>query len=1101
MSWKKHFKAPNLGGNLSPISGLDSSSHNSVAFRNYQSTLPEVYVGVANRTMRYQQYEQMDADSEVNAALDILAEFSTQVNIENGTAFDIFFKEKPTDNEIKIIRGQLNQWYSLNEFNKRMFKIFRNTIKYGDQIFIRDPETFKLMWSEMSKVTTVIVNESDGKTPEQYVIKDINPNFQSLTVTAVTTTNNYMNNAVSGGGAQGYYSPPTSNGGAGAGGGGSRFSNAKNEAVINAEHIVHLSLAEGLDIAWPFGQSVLETVFKVFKQKELLEDAIIIYRIQRAPERRIFKIDVGGMPAHLGMAFVERVKNEVHQRRIPSSSGGNNFLDTSYNPLCLDLSTKIPLLDGRTLSLTELINEFDAGKENWTYSCDPVTGEVVPGVINWAGITRKNTEVIELTLDNGKTLVCTPDHKIPVFSKGFVEAKDLTTDDSLIAFNTREKSISGGKTNKYQQIWDHNTKSWKWSHRLVGEFFRKLNKHQEFTYLEENIAKSKTAIHHKDYNRFNNDPRNLTFMNKEDHMLYHSAQKSDFWKTIPLDVRENVCSKISETTIQNWEKLTETERLTRMWNIRAAQKKAELLLPQQSVPELNLTFEMIQRLSDYVKSGVVLKKDALLLAASDKILLPLVKSNTVQYKVKHSELNKLLAKFGYDGWKHFVQENNNFNHRIVSIRKVENRDTGTITIDGHEKWHSHHTFATDSGIFVKNSMNEDFFFPTTADGRGSSVEVMPGGCLTMDTLVLLQDGRTLSLLTLTEEFNAGKENWVYSCDPATGEVVPGLISWSGVTQKSAKVMRLTLDNGKVIVCTPDHKFPILGKDKMRADELSVGESLISFNINDSAIKSQELSHTIITIALLDEPIEVGTLTIDQHEVHHAHHNFALASGVFTQNSNLGEITDLRFFTNKMFRGLRIPASYLPTQTDEASNSHNDGKVGIAMIQEWRFNQYCKRLQSLIAENLDKEFKLFMRFRGINIDNSVFELRFNEPQNFTKYRQVDIDTARIGTFSQLEQLPYMSKRFLMQRYLDLSEEEIQENQEMWAEEHADSELSKPGAANLRSVGVSAGSIMSDMDNIAPAEGEGAPGDLGTGEAPGGPPSTAAPAPAPGAAALT
>jgi len=143
---------------------------------------------------------------------------------------------------------------------------------------------------------------------------------------------------------------------------------------------------------------------------------------------------------------------------------------------------------------------------------------------------------------------------------------------------------------------------------------------------------------------------------------------------------------------------------------------------------------------------------------------------------------------------------------------------------------------------------------------------------------------------------------------------------------------------------------------------------------------------------------------------------------------------------------------------------------MAMIQEWRFNQYCKRLQSLLAEPLDNEFKLFMRFRGINIDNSVFELRFNEPQNFTKYRQVEIDTARIGTFSQLEQIPYLSKRFLMKRYLDLSEEEMQENEEMWAEEQADTETSKAENANLRSVGVSAGGIMSDMDNIAPGEGE-------------------------------
>ena len=539
MSWKKHFKSPNLGGNISPIHGGGTPS-SGFSVKNYQSHLPDVYVGHPNRIERYNQYEQMDADSEINAALDILAEFSTQANVENGTAFDIEFNEKPTDNEIKIIKEQLRQWYKLNDFNKRIFKLFRNTIKYGDQVFVRDPETFKLLWVEMSKVTKVIVNESDGKSPEQYVLKELNPNLQNLTVTAVTTSDTYMNHPQIGG-PVGTYTPTVTGQG-----GGSRFATSKNESVIDAEHVVHISLTEGLDIAWPFGNSVLETIFKVFKQKELLEDAIIIYRVQRAPERRMFKIDVGNMPAHLAMAFVERVKNEVHQRRIPTQSGnGTPMMDATYNPI---------------------------------------------------------------------------------------------------------------------------------------------------------------------------------------------------------------------------------------------------------------------------------------------------------------------------------------------------------------------------------SMNEDFFFPHTAEGRGSSVEVLPGG------------------------------------------------------------------------------------------------------------------------------------------------------------QNLGEITDLRFFTNKMFRGLRIPTSYLPTQSDEAANNFSDGKVGIAMIQEWRFNQYCKRLQSLMATVLDQEFKLFMRFRGINIDSSVFDLKFNEPQNFTKYRQVEIDTARIGTFMQVEQVPYLSKRFMLERYLGLSEEEMQENEQMWAEEHADTELAKAEDANLRSVGVSAGGISSDLEGVAPMPGE-------------------------------
>ena len=559
MSWKKYFRVANVAGAVSPINGSQAQN---MTYRNYQSNLPEVYIGHPNRIERDNQYEQMDMDSEVNAALDILAEFSTQSNEENGTAFKFYWKEQPTDNEVKIIREQLTQWVSLNELNKRIFKMFRNTIKYGDQVFIRDPETFKLFWVEVSKVVKVIVNEAEGKKPEQYILKDIAPNFENLTATTINTSDVNVNHPQVGGGSGAYIQPKNPIGG------GSRFSHAQNEAAVNSEHIVHLTLTEGLDFSWPFGNSVLENVFKVFKQKELLEDAIIIYRVQRAPERRIFYIDVGNMPSHMAMAFVERVKNEVHQRRIPTQTGGGqNMMDATYNPL---------------------------------------------------------------------------------------------------------------------------------------------------------------------------------------------------------------------------------------------------------------------------------------------------------------------------------------------------------------------------------STNEDYFFPQTAEGRGSKVDTLPGG------------------------------------------------------------------------------------------------------------------------------------------------------------SNLGEITDLHFFTNKLFRGLRIPSSYLPTGLDDGTsnpNSFSDGRVGTALIQEWRFNQYCMRLQRMICEKLDQEFKLFLRWRGINIDSNLFELQFNEPQNFASYRQAEVDQARIGSFTQLEAFPYLSKRFLLTRYLGLTEEEIADNERMWAEEQGDVDKAPSDEAGLRSIGISPGGLDADLEAAAPpAEGEAGaapPAEVG--------------APAPGAAA--
>jgi len=1131
MSYKKKFL--NKSGVSSPISGINSNSgawngspgqngsptggwnNTEFGYKNYQSRLPEVYTGHPNRIERYNNYETMACDAEINSCLDIISEFSTQRNEHNRTPFTIDFKEDPTPNEVEIVGKQLQQWCKLNQFDLRMFKIFRNTIMYGDQVFIRDPENFKLYWIDMLKVIKVIVNESEGKNPEQYVIRDININLQNLTAAQKTNTDFAANPTTgfgAGGGANTSYTVPampynTT---------GSRFTLGQSESAIDSKHILHLSLTEGLDRFWPFGQSILENIFKVYKQKELLEDAILIYRVQRAPERRVFKIDVGEMPSHLAMAFVERIKNEIHQRRIPSHGGGGSVVDATYSPLCLDLDTKIPLLDGRTISLNEIIVEFEAGKENWAYSCDPVTGKVVPGIINWAGITRKNTEAIKITFDNGKTLTCTPDHKIPVFGKGFVEAENLTENDSLIAFNTRLHKISD-RSSEYQQVWDHYEKKWVYTHRLVGDFFKAANAHKDFVHLEKYVSYEKNIIHHVDFDRFNNSPENLVYMNKADHIIYHSTHIKDFWRDMTDEYRTEYIGRIASTLKEHWKNMSDEDRNIGLSNIRTAQKKAvwnrvnnpesaarykinagasrrkyfeenpEVLKKYLAILErrikiknqsLNLTFDMLQHVANIVKSGHTKKNTVLDICDRDQILLDMVrKENSIPLdyrnaqckidfnKFGYSKMDRLLKKFGYSDWRHFVKEIDNFNHRVVKIEKVSNRDTGTITIDGLHQWHDYHTFAIDSGIFVKNSVNEDYYFPVSASGRGSSIEVLPGGCLAMDTKVSLLDGRELSIIEISDELATGEELWTYSCEPLTGKIVPGIISWAGMTQESAKVMRITLDNNETVICTPDHPFPTYDQIKKRADEFKVGDGLIPRK------KESIHNHTIAKIEYLEERIPVGTLTIDQNEVYHGYHTFALSANILIFNSNLSEIDDLKYFNNRLARGLRIPSSYLPTGPDDNTTPLSDGRVGTAMIQEFRFNQYCERLQNYICIKLDEEFKLFLKWRGLNIDPSIFQLRFNPPQNFASYRQAEMDNARVSTFGTIESLPYIAKRFALERFLGLSEEEIKKNERLWAEENKEDMESSPAGTDLRNVGVSVGDFNADTETADQIENSG------------------------------
>jgi hypothetical protein len=1024
--WRKYFKVANTGGQLSPLSGaraqglpgygrntqdtMDTGyAHAEMVYRNYASRLPEVYSGHPNRVERYNQYEAMDMDSEINACLDILAEFSTQADPQTNLPFQIRYTDKPTDNEVRILKQQLQQWVKLNRLDQRIFRIFRNTIKYGDQVFVRDPETFEMYWVDMTKVARVIVNESEGKRPEQYVIRDINPNFQNMTVAAKTTTDYQSNPPSSGYVAPFNYTIPTAGEG-GQGFGQSRFTAAMNEAVLDAKHIVHLSLTEGLDFYWPFGQSVLETIFRVFKQKELLEDSVLIYRVARAPERRVFKIDVGNMPSHMAMQFVERVKNEIHQRRIPSrTGGGQNIMDSSYNPMsinedyffpqgeggrgssvevlpggCLAMDTQVPLLDGRTLTLTDLAKEYEMGHTNWVYSCDPDTGRVVPGIVSWAGITHQSAKVMKLTFDNGRTLTCTPDHRFPIMGRGLIRADELQLGESLIAFNQRNQPISQHKKTDYTQVYQNDTKQWEYVHRLVAKYLDHTGLIRDWVFDQSLADQNKDTIHHLDHDRYNNNPENLVRMNFGDHRRYHSEKgfspESQAKGTIaarewidnlrldPLAWQQHL-DQISQRSKMAWQRLSPEE------------KSARVASQQQGIQQYfkNIDDETRAKLCQ-INRGKSIK--------GSKRLGHLLSTDT-EFRKKYRAAQR-------QGWKKF-KLTEEYIQRGQKIAQANRERLGDPVYKQR--------------VFANQRVRYDKFL--------------------LDRVQNLVKDRTSHEFTIDD-----------------------------VAQHINQDQRLLthfLDLNKDTCCS--------NWKNDRITTTQIASMVRQFGYKNWRHFRQEVNqynHKLVAIEILDDPITVGTLTIDVDEIFHAYHNFALDIGVFTQNSNLGEIDDLKYFNNKMCRGLRVPSSYLPTGPDDSDRPLSDGRVGTALIQEYRFNQYCERLQRLVIEKLDDEFKMFMRWRGFNIDAGLFTIAFNPPQNFASYREAELDTTRVNTFTTLDAVPYLSKRFLLKRYLGLSEDEITENENLWQEERAQTKPASMQGQDLRSVGISPAGIESDLD---------------------------------------
>ncbi len=334
MSWKKFFKPVNSVLPAAQRAVDSTSAYASTA--KYSNWLPEVYSGPPDRLQRYSVYDQMNYDHEISAALDTIADFGAEPDMVTKLPLVLQYNDDPTPSEIQILEKSLGQWCRLNKMTRRLWRMFRSTLVYGDQFFIRDPETFKLYWVDPAKVEKVIVNESDGKKIESYFIKDIDLNMKSL---VATNQLNKLSNEAFGSNSI-VFSPPMQGNmnyvSGGYGGAGTANYQDGGATAVDAEHIVQLSLTDGMNAAWPFGLSILEQIYKVYKQKELLEDAILIYRVHRAPERRVFFIDVGTMPPNKAQQYLERVRYEVQQKRIPSRTGGGaNVVDSTYNPMSI----------------------------------------------------------------------------------------------------------------------------------------------------------------------------------------------------------------------------------------------------------------------------------------------------------------------------------------------------------------------------------------------------------------------------------------------------------------------------------------------------------------------------------------------------------------------------------------------------------------------------------------------------------------------------------------------------------------------------------------------------------------------------------------------
>ena len=246
-----------------------------------------------NRIASFYDYESMEFTPEISTALDIYSEESTTPN-QDGYLLQIY-------SESKRIKSILVDLFVNNlDINTNLPMWVRNTCKYGDN--------FVYLKLDTEKGVTGCIQLPNIE------IERLERGMESRTVNATPNPNDK----------------------------GLRFNWKVKDMEFNTWEIAHFRLL-GDDRKLPYGTSMLEKARRIWKQLVLAEDAMLIYRTSRAPERRVFKVFVGNMDDKDVEAYVQRVANKFKREQVVDSKTGN--VDLRFNQMAVDQDYFVPVRD------------------------------------------------------------------------------------------------------------------------------------------------------------------------------------------------------------------------------------------------------------------------------------------------------------------------------------------------------------------------------------------------------------------------------------------------------------------------------------------------------------------------------------------------------------------------------------------------------------------------------------------------------------------------------------------------------------------------------------------------------------------------------------
>ena len=563
----------------------------------------------------------------------------------------------------------------------------------------------------------------------------------------------------------------------------------------------------------PYGVSYLNAARRHWRMLSLMEDMMLIYRLERSVERRVYKIFVGAIDdADVG-AYVEQIANEF--KRTPIIDPMTGQLDLRKNILPVHKDTPIPLLDGRTITIEELSKEFSEGKENYVYSIQDKTLKIVPGKVVWCGKNYTAEKLIRITLDDGSHFDLAAEHELIMRDGTKKRADEVSVGESVMPFYRKVNKDSKKLFDKYEKVFNPNSGKYEFTHRIIAETVEKENDLYN-------------TVHHKDFNKYNNSPCNLMWMDYNEHHKMHGDLARNNWKDpikrkrhienlskacrgriITEDVKEKISKTIkskydsgefdfvrdiskkhmieynkSEKAIERrreqgiklgyreeFKAYNESELHKQHNEIRrvATSKSWEGNGRTNRIQKMNIHFDDF--IWDSLRDNILGKK-----IVNRKTMLEYINGNLIDHLIEINDNKRLennhfisrevlenrIRERGFCTITEYIKSMVK-NHKIAKIETIEGDDVYCMTVVGQNGEEDRHNFAirslksdgslNDSGCFVSNCADQDLFIPVRDENAATPIDTLSAGqnMTALDDIKFVQN-KVLTALRIPKSF-------------------------------------------------------------------------------------------------------------------------------------------------------------------------------------------------------------------------------------------------------------------------------------------------------------------------------------------------------------